>query len=337
MSRPLPMMSDERAGPRDPADSTPALPAGGRRRTAHVEVGPRGDAAWTDTVMTLEIRGAVRDVVHDPGRSEVAVLDAADMDAVLDDDRNLVQLDLTPDVDTSSVLGGPVTGGFRGDALELVDHPGAPAGVLLRDLPTAIVILAGYARMRSLQQSGVPGGKLTPPELLGSMADICSGWRSDGVMAESIRAGRGVPFQDCPTAPDLGDGWHDLGALAADWMRRRRRLDLVPTDDGYHLDAMFRDSFAAPGGDEEVLHEYGIEAELDHELVIRRMVARPHVLPFVECPWAADSVGALAGTHVEELRPATQEHLSGRAGCTHMNDLIVAIADLPHLLTEVAA
>jgi hypothetical protein len=115
-------------------------------------------------------------------------------------------------------------------------------------------------------------------------------------------------------------------------MRRRRRID-VWHEDTVMVDATFRDSYAEQSGVETVLHEYTLRATVDPAgLEVLSISAVPHVLPFPECPGAADNVGRLVGFPVDELRLAVPDVLAGTLGCTHLNDLLRALGDVGALV-----
>ncbi len=137
------------------------------------------------------------------------------------------------------------------------------------------------------------------------MTDLCSGWRTGGTAVASIAAGRGVPMQDCPPAPAPATGRRRCVArhrpLEMDWMRRRRCIDVrVGAAGAFAIWAMFRDTVGEGGGDEVVLHEYTVRVG-GVDGVVGSVVAEPRVLPFPECPAAADAVGALVGSEVRAL------------------------------------
>ena len=46
---------------------------------------------------------------------------------------------------------------------------------------------------------------------------------------------------------------------------------------------------------------------------------------------------AIVGTPLGELRTTVLERLSGTRGCTHLNDAMRALAEVPTLLTELDA
>jgi hypothetical protein len=328
--------------PRSPSAATPLRRTGSVRRTSHVDIvaeaedtEPNGSGGSRFGPHPLLISGAARDLATIGSTTEHETLGEVRLRAQLRADRALTTLSAAPELpELSGLLGEHVGPGFRAsvDAV-LGERRTTPVGLVLDDLPTAALI-SGYASLRRLGHAGVPTGDIVPPSVLPLMADLCSGWRSDGEMVLSIDAGQGVPIQDCPPAPTLEDpgdpdGWHPIPPLAPGAMRRRRRIDLTMVTDEIVVDAMFRDSYCEPDGTEVVLHEYELAAWLEPvDLRVLEIGAVPLVLPFQECPFAADNVARLMGTPLRGLRAAVREQLTGVAGCTHLNDLVAALGDL---------
>src|ERR1700728_258044 len=113
------------------------------------------------------------------------------------------------------MIGQRVGSGFR-RSLDGVAPVGPEASLvrqLMEDLPAAALI-SGYSSLRIARRLRENPADLTPTGVLVDMA-----------------AGRGVPVQDCPPAPDLTtddtDSWHHIPALADDWMRRKRLVDVT--------------------------------------------------------------------------------------------------------------
>lgn len=250
--------------------------------------------------------------------------------------RRVVSLSTSPGrAELDVLVGGPVGAGLRAAVQgALPGVGGTTLGLLLDDVPVAALI-SGYAGMRA---AALAGENYVVPGVVSRMADLCSGWRTGGEAVISIGAGHGMPRQDCPPAPALEEGdqlaWHAQPALPAGAMRRRRRIDIFADGDGWAIDAMFRDTFGEPEGHEGVLHEYSLLASLDADLTLTAIEATPHVLPFEECPWAAANVARLAGRPVGALRQVVPDVLGGVAGCTHLNDLLRALADTAALLAR---
>jgi hypothetical protein len=58
------------------------------------------------------------------------------------------------------------------------------------------------------------------------------------------------------------------------------------------------------------------------------------VLPYGECPLAVTHVAALTGLPLRDLRGAVLERLRGPLGCTHLNDMLRALAAVPALARQ---
>ncbi len=201
----------------------------------------------------------------------------------------------------------------------------------------AAVLISGYGFIRLARRQGLAPESLTPPGVLDRMVDLCSGWRAGGAAMSSVAAGTGVPLQDCPPAPETAAGedpwaFHACPPLETDAMRRRRCLDVTSGSAGtLELWAMFRDSVGEPGGGEAVLHEYVVQATIE-DGKLRSIGADPRVLPFGECPAAADKVGVLAGTALADLSRSVPELIVGTDCCTHLNDLLRALGGVAGLV-----
>jgi hypothetical protein len=304
----------------------------------HVDVGRRG--SWGSP---LAIEGAARDLrTGAAGPDEVTVLAEATATADFDEARQLASLVTEPPEPwAEALMGTRAGGGFRRRLDEVV--PADEATSLLRqvldDMPAAALI-SGYAGMRVARRQGQQPQSLMPPGALERMTDLCAGWRSDGTAVTSVRAGQGVPMQDCPPAPVESGGdahaWHAMGRLQPDWTRRRRCIDVRRDDDGtFRLWAMFRDTVGEGDGGEVVLHEYTVTAH-GVDGVLAEVAAVPRVLPFPECPAAAAAVHALVGSPVRVLAATVPDTLTSISSCTHLNDLLRALGGVADLVAAAA-
>jgi hypothetical protein len=121
-------------------------------------------------------------------------------------------------------------------------------------------------------------------------------------------------------------------------MRRHRRIDVTPTDDVLEIDAFFRDSYWEPDGTEMALHEYDVVATVDAtDLTLRSVHATPRVLPFPECQWAPEHAVRMVGRPVLGFRTDVQATLTELQACTHLNDMLRCLAEVPALAAAVAA
>ena len=71
---------------------------------------------------------------------------------------------------------------------------------------------------------------------------------------------------------------------------------------------------------------------VDHTLVSAE--ATPRVLPFPECQWAAPNVKQLVGMPVTGFRSSVQRTLTELQACTHLNDMLRGLAEVPALVAH---
>lgn len=298
---------------RSPRRRTPDAPQTGFRRTMHVAVGPDGDYG-PDRGVPRAMHAGVRDL------RDGQVVDQVRLAATIDVDDVLTALTVEGAV-ADDLVGRHALHAFRRHvAATRPDTDRAQVAVLL-EVPVGAA-LSGYARMQAGRLSGRTTSEVIDPAALPVLADSCAGWASDGEMLTRIRTGGYRPPRLPPEvpAPDLG-AWHDLGNLGPWWVRRRRLVDVTPTDGGIEVVAGFRDSWVDGDGVERSLHEWEVDLDVTGG-VVRDVRARPRSLPFDVCPQVASRLDHLVGTPLASLRRSVRTHLSGVAGCTHLNDLL---------------
>jgi hypothetical protein len=121
-------------------------------------------------------------------------------------------------------------------------------------------------------------------------------------------------------------------------MRRARRIDVWRETGTVEVDAMFRDSCWQPDGLEVAVHEYAIAATIDESSgVLASVVATPRVLPFAECPAAAPNASWMIGVPAATLRGEVLERLRSVDCCTHLNDALRALTEVPILASVLGA
>ena len=208
---------------------------------------------------------------------------------------------------------------------------------VLDDVPGAMII-GGYTQRRA------PAAADQPVPQPGRRVDVCVGWSASSRAVRILAATGSPPPPVTPPAPSLTEGnephdWHTLATLPMWGISRRRRIDVhrgdgVDGGDGsVVVDAMFRDSFVDGEGVERVLHEYGVEVRLDpHGRTLTSITPDPRVLPHLECPVAVASAQLLIGGACARLRESVSSQLFGPSTCTHLNDLMRSLADVPALL-----
>jgi hypothetical protein len=257
--------------------------------------------------------------------------------------RVLTELSTSPRRQLDGLLGSRVSSGFRG-RLDETDPALSTADTLLYqlldDFPV-VTLISGHALLATL-----PPGRRRPalPGRPGLTPDLCAGFVTGGTIMNGIDADGRPPVVTGPDAPPLGDdadpdAWHATAPLPPGTMRRARRIDvrLVPgaaadtAVTAATVDAMFRDGYVLPDGTETVIHEYTLTARVA-DGAVTTCAARPRVLPWTECPAAAASAERLAGQPLHTLRSHVRAKFTGTSTCTHLNDMLRALADVPALL-----
>jgi hypothetical protein len=340
---------------------SPARRPGSIRRTTSIDMLfpdgllPDGGSGGS---LTLEARG--RDLVTGAGGSP-AVVDRAAFTAVTTGPaRVLAAVEADPPIPgAEGLVGVPVVAGFRKALAQRLpaDRPAGDVTALLLDDLTGAGIVSSSATGRAAIElgaswpAGPPGGAGTgapagdttapaagrPARIGGPGPAVCIGHVAGGVMARRTAEGRPLLGQG-PPAPDLGRdddplAWHELPPLPPRSMRRRRRIDVWRDAGGVHVDTHFRDSHVEADGVETAVHEYEIVAEIDPaDLAVRAIEVRPRTLPGPDCPGAAASAQRVVGRPVGDLRDLVRTELRGETTCTHLNDQLRSLADVPALL-----
>ena len=170
-------------------------------------------------------------------------------------------------------------------------------------------------------------------QLVVNMEGICSGFRHGSSALGDVRG----ELQNYQLVEELAHpqdpaGWHSMPLQQVPAMRRARRID-VWCDGLIQVEAMFQDSATLPKGGRCAIHEYLLHATVDPQhMTLLSLRAEPRILPYRECPSAVENVGRLLGTPMRELRSAVLEQLPRVLGCTHLNDALRALAEVPLLV-----
>jgi len=98
------------------------------------------------------------------------------------------------------------------------------------------------------------------------------------------------------------------------------------------FDIWFRDSHMSAERDETVLHEYTTHGSGDRDgRTLRDISSEARVLPWRECIGAVESRTWLAGRSIAGLRQSIRAEFTGTHTCTHLNDTLRSLEDLPAL------
>jgi hypothetical protein len=327
----------ERLAPRQTAGVAPPRAAGSVRRTSTIDVS-WPDGAWGEMLFTARARD-----VHTPVDRGVTRVCAEDsFIAVIDRERRIRDIKITPARVAEAKLVGHRGGGHLRHALEdLMPEErakGTPLYLILDDISGASLV-AGWAWSQWTDDwLHAPDGSFDEAHFAREMekrTGICVGFAPGGSvlrLGANRKPSSGAPTPDLRNVDDP-DGWHAYDQQIGVGMRRARRIDVVRSERGIVVDAAFQDSGTRPDGGRGALHEYTISALVDPDtLRIVSIAAQPRVLPFPECPGATATLSRLEGEKLADLRALVLERLRGTAGCTHLNDALRSLAEVPHLV-----
>jgi len=324
------------AAPQNSAGPSPRRRPGSIRRTSTI------DTQWPDgRAGHLHMVGRARDAVTSASGGPPIVCAEDEFRAQLQWDRTIVSIEATPVRPAIGQLVGSRGGGHLRKALDEVfpeERLGAtPLHLILDDLSGASLV-AGWAwsRWTTEWQRSIVVAQGGPRPQGRNMEGVCSGFRPgssalnpDGTPSPSQSS---APVEDLRNPVDP-EGWHcftdQTGVVG---MRRARRID-VWIDDLIRIDSAFQDSATDPQGGRTAVHEYRLAATADPDtLKLLSVEADPRVLPYRECPTAAGNVSRLVGSQLPALREKVLQDLRGTLGCTHLNDALRALAEVPRLV-----
>lgn len=321
---------------RGPHVATPARRPGSIRRTATI------DMRWPDGPGTqLLLTGRARDLVT-PAEGCPFVLAEDVLRAGLNSHSRVIEvLEAEPARAGADALIGARGGGSLRSAITaaLPDEAeaGTPLYLLLDDIAGSSLI-AGFAHLQWVDHD-LLRKSMSANGTTRNMTGVCTGYQpgSGALLPDggSMWNQQVKPVEPLTRADDPL-GWHDIEDITEISMRRARRID-VHIDEVIVIDSMFQDTSTVPAGGRVAVHEYHLTATADPRTgELLTMDADPRVLPFDECPLASLNVGKILGTPLSELRSRVREEFPGTQGCTHLNDAMRALAEVPILLESLA-
>ncbi|MEP7221720.1 MAG: DUF2889 domain-containing protein [Novosphingobium sp.] len=321
--------------PRLTANPSPVRRSGSIRRTSSIDV------TWPDGAgQSRRLEGHARDLVTPLGGGAPVVRAAASMIAQVNKARMIEAISADPAPAGLQQLVGERGGGhlrmvLRERLPELL-ATASPLYLLLDDI-SGISLISRWAEL--LWSSDTAGGARAGEQALlregrNEREGVCwglqrgnSGLDISGATSLVVADGKELRNHLDP------EGWHELPSTPGLSMRRARRIDVWREADCIRVEAAFQDSAPSPRGGRVALHEYTVRAALDPVTgVITALVPEPHVLPFHECPGAVANAMKLVGTPVGDMRDAVLANLRGAHGCTHLNDALRSMAEVPALL-----
>jgi Protein of unknown function (DUF2889) len=256
--------------------------------------------------------------------------------------RLIEEITADPDSDGLQSLVGCRGGGYLRAAIAefLPDEldGGTPLYLLLDDI-SGTSLIAGFAWSQWVDE----WTRSDPDRPRPDMEGVCVGFAPGSTALHEVRSGqRSHRVQIVPklARDDDPHGWHQLADLPPVSMRRARRIDVWrdPVDGTIVIHSGFQDSAGHPDGGRVAIHEYVLRATADPDtLTITSVDADPRILPYLSCPNAVDTAGRVVGTPLAELRTTVLERLAKTNGCTHLNDALRALAEVPVLLGQLDA
>lgn len=326
--------------PRSTANPAPVRPPRSLRRTSSIDVawpaGPDGERIMV---------GRARDYLTPVDGGRGAALSEGGFRLSMRDDKTITTITADPLQPGVETLVGERGGNhlrmvMRERLPELIAR-GDPLYLVLDDISgTALVSAAAWSQWypdyaeRMREQIG--DGAMA--KMMADRANVCFGLQPShsGMWPE------GPPYAVADA--DAGDlinpadpqGWHPLYDEDGPGFRRARRIDVTRDEAAglLRIDSAFQDSAKAKEGGRIAIHEYLLRATADIQtLEIRTIEAVPRILPFSECPGAIANIQRLVGKRLDDIRSDVLALLRGPEGCTHLNDALRALADVP-LLAE---
>jgi hypothetical protein len=328
--------------PAHPFGPSPVRRGRSVRRTSSI------DTTWPEGIGTpMLMHGLARDIYTEETGGPIAVLGEDDVRILASPQREILEIAADRRNDDVQALIGHKGGGYlRGVLADRMPDElaaGSPLNLLLDDFSGASLV-AGWAWSRWTDEwmNRIRGQSPKPGDRRRTMEGICSGFQpgasslhddgTEDAVAQSSAVVVPLPRADDP------QGWHALDPQKDGvGMRRARRIDVWIDGDAVYMDVGFQDSATNPqGGPNRIaIHEYHVQATADLEtFTVQSVTSDPRVLPYRECPGASPNVSLMVGTRLNDLRLSVPRLLAGTVGCTHLNDVLRSISDVPQLVAK---
>ena len=328
--------------PRNPyGHSPPRRPNSVRRTSTLVTTWPDGQGA------PRRMHGRARDALTRDPADGVEILATGEFEARVDPARVIRAIESHPPAPHMAALVGARGGGHLravlGDVVPGERDAGSPLYLILDDISGASLVGAWVmlrwlepAVMQNLRERFERGES----PFGHSMENVCIGFATGSTAMD--RHGTPHPEQNCCPVVSLVNpadpaGWHAYDEPREMSMCRARRIDVWLEDGRVCAEAYFQDSGSQPGGGRVAVHEYVVQATAERDTgVLLSLRAEPCILPYRECPSAPGHIGRLLGVPLGELRERVIERLPGNLGCTHLNDVLRSLAEVPVLVEQLA-
>ena len=329
-------------GPSQTANPAPPRPGNSIRRTCSIDV------EWPEGMGGMRrFHGRVRDYLTPADGGPGRTLAEASLLAEIDQERRIVEIGADPAPARLQELvgergGGHLRGVIRDKMPELVEQA-HPLYLPLDDLSGTSLISNWAFSLHDEDWITAMGGdaEARREEMMASRVNVCWGFKPGNSSLRPNREGIEYGQADAGELVNPADplGWHAFPAMPPVAFRRARRIDLTRDEAAglIRIDSAFQDSAPRPEGGRAALHEYCLRAAVRIDtLELVAIEPDPRVLPFPECPGVIPNSQRLLGKPLAEIRAQVLEHLRGPEGCTHLNDALRALADVPRLAEKLA-
>ena len=328
--------------PRQTNNPAPARPANSVRRTMSIDVSwPEGEDG--DRLFVGRCRDYRTPAEGGPGKA----LDGAEFRATLSQDKTITSITARPRPEHVEQLQGVRAGNhlrlFIKETMPELIQRGEPIYLPLDDLSgTSLVSAFAWSQFHDNWQEKIRErmGNEDFDKLIAQRVNVCWGL-AEGNSGVSGQTHSNVAQADAGDVRNPADpeGWHELYENEGPAFRRARRIDVSRDDKAglIRINAAFQDSAKRKTSGRVAIHEYDIDATADLKTgELLTLTPYPRILPFGECPGAVHNTQRLIGRSIGEIRDAVLEQLRGTQGCTHLNDALRALADVPKLVSYLA-
>jgi hypothetical protein len=282
-----------------------------------------------------DIRTTENEAMEQLAEDEVRILASAQ--------REILEIGASPERPALQALIGTRAGGQSRAALAetLPDEKtaGTPLYLLIDDFAGASLV-AGWVFSRwtdNWAELARTKGSARTAGRKGKMEGVCAGFRPGSTALDENGWGRQdiQSWAEVDPLPNPEDpaGWHATPPQDGIGFRRSRWVDLWREGDRLVAASGFQDSGTLPNSDKRgAVHEYRVKAKIDAlSMTLVEVDVDPRILPYRECPVASANAKVMLGTSVSELREQVIAKLTGTPGCTHLNDMLRSLADVPSL------
>jgi Protein of unknown function (DUF2889) len=317
------------------AGPAPLRRPGSVRRTTSIDVHWPGGF---DQPSIME--GIARDIFSSPESEVPIVLGEGGYTIKVSPMREILELAVTPDHENAKEMIGIRGGGASRIALGRIMGAikGTPLYQIMDDFAGASLV-SGWVQTVWSDDWMERMREASSGQVRHKMVDICTGF-AEGASSLTEDGGPDSAGQSKTEVGSLvnpGDpqGWHDLQAQTGPCFRRARRIDVWREGGLIHCDVGFQDSGPNRQGTRTAVHEYQVAVTVEPAgMMVTSLEAIPRILPYRECPGAVANIQRLVGRPVADFRQDVLDTLPGILGCTHLNDVLRALADVPILATH---